>query len=183
MQRQPYLTDTHMLPLASLPDRRLVRFENYPRLGERLMRSLFLFTLLGLVACGGDNGTGPGSSVDGVWSASLSNLSGSGVSCSSTAPTQLTLNQTGNTFSGSYTGGELTCSGPGGTFSDPVGSGSVVNGQINGNSLSFDLDTPDFHQIGTITGNSLSGTAQWRVDFGAPTGVVTLNGNWGAAKQ
>jgi hypothetical protein len=148
------------------------------------MRSLFLFALLGFVACGGDNGTGPGStSVDGVWSASLSNLSGSGVSCSSTAPTQLTLNQTGSTFSGSYTGGELTCSGPGGTFSEPVGSGSVVNGQINGNSLSFDLDTPDFHQIGTITGNSLSGTAQWRVDFGAPTGVVTLNGNWGAAKQ
>jgi hypothetical protein len=143
----------------------------------------FSIALLGVLACGGDNGTGPASTnVTGTWSASLSNMNGGGVSCSSTAPTQLTLDQTGATFSGSYSGGELFCSGPGGG-PIPVGSGLVINGTLSGRNLSFDLDTPDFHQAGIVSGTSMSGTAQWTMDFGIPRGVVTLNGNWTAAKQ
>jgi hypothetical protein len=149
------------------------------------MRTIAVVALFGLLACGGDSNTGPSTSanVSGTWSASVSNMSGGGISCSSTDATLLTLNQTGTTFSGTYSGGELTCAGPGGTSSGPIGSGSVVNGQVSGNDLSFDLDTPDFHLTGTVNGASLSGTARWRIDFGAPTGVVTLNGNWGAAKH
>lgn len=142
----------------------------------------FSIALLGVLACGDDNGAGPGSvNVTGTWSASLTNLSGSGVSCSSTTPTQLTLDQTGTTFSGSYNGGELFCSGPGGTGPVPVGSGSVVNGTVSGSNLSFDLDTPDFHHTGTVSGSSMSGTAQWTMDVGLPLGMVTLTGNWEAA--
>lgn len=144
----------------------------------------FSIAVLGALACGGDNGTGPTSiDVTGTWSASLSSLSGSGVSCSSTLPTQLTLNQTGTSFSGSYEGGELFCSGPGGTGPLPVGSGSVINDTLNGRNLSFDLGTPDFHFTGTVTGTSMAGTAHWTMDFGIPIGVATLNGNWVASKQ
>ena len=119
----------------------------------------------------------------GTWTASLSNLTGGGATCSSTEPTELTLQQDGNAFTGSYTGGELTCSGSSGTFSTPLGDGIVINGQVSGNEVSFDLDTPDYHQDGTLNGASMSGTATWRFDFGPGTGVVTLNGTWGAAKQ
>ena len=150
------------------------------------MRLSSVFVLLGitLAACGDDDGTGPSSAnVEGTWSASLSNLSGGGVSCSSTIPIDVTLTQTGNTFSGSYDGGELTCTGSAGTFSTPVGSGTVINGQVSGNNISFDLDTPDFHHTGSVSGTSMSGTASWTFDFGDPTGVVTLNGNWGAERQ
>jgi hypothetical protein len=144
----------------------------------------FCIGLVGLLACGGDNGTGPGSTdVTGTWSASLSNMSGDGVSCSSTAPTQLILNQTGATFSGSFSGGELFCTAPGSTGAVPVGSGSVINGTVSGTNVSFDLDTPDFHFVGGVSGNSMSGTAEWTVDFGIPAGEVTLNGTWQAAKQ
>lgn len=146
----------------------------------------FSMALLGVLACGGDNGTGPISTdVTGTWSASLSSMNGGGVSCSSTAPTQLILDQTGASFSGSYSGGELFCSAPGSTGAVPVGSGSVVNGTVSGRNLSFDLDTPDFHQAGSVSvsGTSMSGTAEWTLDFGIPVGVVTLNGNWEAAKQ
>lgn len=140
--------------------------------------------ILGILACGGDNGAGPGSTdVTGSWSASLSNLTGESVSCSSTSPTQLTLNQSGATFSGSYSGGELFCTAPGSTGPVPVGTGSVVNGTLSGTSLSFDLDTPDFHHEGVVSGTSMSGTAQWTLDFGLPVGQVTLNGTWEAAKQ
>jgi hypothetical protein len=144
----------------------------------------FCLGLIGILACGDDDGTGPGSTdITGSWSASLSNLSGASVNCSSTSPTQLTLNQTGAIFSGSYEGGELFCTAPGSTGPVPVGTGSVVNGTFSGSSLSFDLDTPDFHHDGTLSGTSMSGTAQWTLDFGLPVGEVTLNGTWEATKQ
>jgi hypothetical protein len=144
----------------------------------------FCLGLIGILACGGNDGTGPGSTtISGTWSASLANLSGSGVDCSSTSPTQLTLNQTGATFSGSYSGGELFCTAPGSTGPVSVGTGSIVNGTVSGTSLSFDLGTPDFHHEGVVSGTSMSGTAQWTLDFGIPAGEVTLDGTWQAAKQ
>jgi hypothetical protein len=147
----------------------------------RFLSSALAFLVVG--ACGGDDGTGPGSTnLTGTWSASVSNMTSTGVSCSSTSPTQLTLTQTGATFSGSYDGGAVSCSTPGGTLSSPVGSGLVANGQVNGNSVSFDLDTPELHHTGTVSGTSMSGTAQWQVDYEG-LGTVTLNGNWEATKQ
>jgi len=147
------------------------------------MRRSLLGLLAILLACGGDDSTGPSTNVAGTWTASLSNMSGSGISCSSTSPTTITISQQSTTFSGSYSGGELTCTGPGGTASEFIGSGTILNGTLNGNSVSMDLDTPDFHLTGTVSGSSMSGTAQWVIDFGQPTGVVTLNGNWGAARS
>ena len=61
-------------------------------------------------------------------------------------------------------------------------SGSVVNGSVSGNTVNFDLDTQDFHHTGTLSGNSMSGTATWTFDLGAPVGEVTLSGNWSASK-
>lgn len=147
------------------------------------MRRLLLSSLLILLACG-DNGTGPSTaSVTGTWSGSVSNMSGSGISCSSTEATQSTLDQSGTSFSGSYTGGTVFCSGPGGGTTVPIGSGSVINGTVNGSSVIFDLDTPDSHFAGTMSGNSMSGNAQWRVDLGAPIGVITLSGTWAATRS
>jgi hypothetical protein len=145
----------------------------------------FLLALLAFsLACGGDDSTGPSSAnVAGTWTASLSNMSGSGVSCSSTDPTTLNITQQGATFSGSYNGGEITCTGPGGSFSDFIGSGTILNGTVDGNRVDMDLDTQDFHLTGTVSGASMSGTAVLRLDLGQPLGVVTLNGNWGAARS
>jgi len=50
------------------------------------------------------------------------------------------------------------------------------------NAVEFDLDTQDAHQSGSVSGNSMSGTAQWRFDLGGGQ-IVTLNGNWSAVKQ
>jgi hypothetical protein len=144
----------------------------------------FSIMVLGALACGGDDRTGPGSTdVTGTWSASLSEMTGSGVSCNSTSPTQLVLNQTGASFSGSYQEGELFCSAPGSTGPVAVGLGSVTNGTVTGRNIAFDLDTPDFHHTGTAIGTSMSGTATWTIDFGLPLGMVTLNGSWTASKQ
>jgi hypothetical protein len=139
-----------------------------------------VIVLLALIGCGSDS-TGPSdTSIAGTWTASLTNLSGNGVSCNSTAATTISLSQQGNSFTGSYSGGEMTCTGPGGTFANSIGNGTVLNGTLNGNSVVMDLDTPDFHLTGTVNGNSMSGTARMVVDIGSSQ-TITLNGNWGAA--
>jgi hypothetical protein len=112
----------------------------------------------------------------------VSNMSGSGISCSSSSPTLLTLTQTGATFSGLYEGGAVTCSGPGGPISSQLGSGTVTNGQVNGTAVSFDLGSPELHQTGTASATSMSGTAEWHVED-ATLGALTLNGNWVATRQ
>jgi hypothetical protein len=150
------------------------------------MRILTLWVLLaavlGMTACGGDDATGPSNaSVAGAWTLSVSNMSGQGVSCS-VGGTALTLTQSGTTFSGTYGPGTMTC--VAGSQSTEVGvQGTVVNGTVDGNAVAFDLDTQDFHHTGSVSGNSMSGTARWTFDFGGSVGVVVLNGNWAAAKQ
>jgi hypothetical protein len=139
-------------------------------------------SLFFLGACGSDS-TGPEMpAVDGAWSLSLTNMSGSGISCSWSGIT-MTLTQSGTTFSGSYSGGAYTCTGGGESVSGNVGSGSVINGSIHGDNVTFQLDSPDTPLGGTISGASMSGTATMRYDLGSPYGVITLSGNWGAAKK
>ena len=143
------------------------------------------FILLGLatlLGCGGGDSTGPSNDVAGIWFVSLSNMNRPGMSCSSTIPTRFTINGSGSTFEGGYTGGEFTCVGPEGQVSIPIGSGTILNGSINGTRVSMDLDTPKFHLTGNVSGNSMSGTAHLEIDYGQPTGVVVLNGNWEAER-
>ena len=133
-------------------------------------------------ACGGDDSTGPSrANVAGSWTLSASNVSGQGVSCN-LSNTPMTLTQSGDTFTGSYGPGSLTCFAGGESFSGGA-NGTIVNGVVEGNSVQFDLNTQDLHQTGTVSGNSMSGTARWTFDLGAGVGIVVLNGNWSAAKQ
>jgi hypothetical protein len=146
------------------------------------LRVLLVCLIAMVEGCSGDDSTGPSrASVAGSWTLSASNVSGSGVSCS-LGNTPMTLTQSGDTFTGSYGPGTLTCVAGGESISGGA-NGTIVNGVLNGNSVQFDLNTQDLHHTGTISGNSMSGTARWTFDLGAGTGVVVLNGNWSAAKQ
>lgn len=151
------------------------------------MRRLPVLALLAWVlACGEDSGTGPTTfpNVHGNWSLSITNLTGGGGTCSTTSPAQITFQQNTTTLSGSYGGGGvLTCTGPNGSFSFAIGSGSVLNGQISGNQISYDLGTADFHQVGTVNGSSMAGTATWTFRSGSGSTLGTLTGSWAATRQ
>jgi hypothetical protein len=53
---------------------------------------------------------------------------------------------------------------------------------VNGTTVSFDLDGPEFHLTGTVSGDTMEGTGTWEF-FGLETGVVTLTGTWEATRQ
>lgn len=130
------------------------------------------------IACGGD-GTGPGINLTGNWLYSTSNVSGSGLSCSSSGTT-LSITQQGSTFSGTYSGGTITCNIGGVTESAPIGVGSVVSGSLAGTAVTFDLDTSDWRNSGTVSGNSMSGSLIVRLVI--DNVAYTLTGNWGASR-
>lgn len=144
------------------------------------MRKLLpLIAVVVFAACGGDS-SGPGTNVSGSWLYSVSNLSSGSVTCSSSGTT-LSITQSGSTFSGSYSGGTLTCNTPSGSSSVAIGGGAVVSGSISGNSVSFNLDTSDWHNSGTMTGGSMSGTVTVYLTVDGTT--YTLTGNFGAARS
>jgi len=136
----------------------------------------FLAVLLVLGACSKDS-TGPSiPSLAGSWTMTWSNMNATGITCQTNA-IPVSINQTSATFSGQYGSGTLTCNnGTPGTFTG----GTIVNGNIQGNTVTFDLDTPDYHQNGTIGGTSMSGSATWHVSVSGTTYI--LNGSWGAGR-
>jgi len=155
------------------------------------VRTLAVALVVGLTVglnsgCGGDSGAGPmapaGPStpqIGGVWTYSASNVAGGGASCTVTN-LRLTLVPTGTTFTGTYSGGSMVCSGNGQTVTLGPFQGTVANGTLNGTGVSFDLDTQDWRSTGSVNGSSMSGQVTVRVDLGQ--GAITLKGNWSAAR-
>jgi hypothetical protein len=131
------------------------------------------------VACGGD-ATSPAPNVTGQWSYTATNISGSGITCNISG-VSLSLSQSGSNFTGSTTGGDASCSGPGGSFDDALGGDIVANGKVIGNTVQFDIGTQDVHNVGTISGNSMSGTVTFRIATG--TSTINLTGNFSAVRQ
>jgi hypothetical protein len=148
-------------------------------------RFLVLAVLLPLFACGDDDPTGLDVDLNGTWRFSYTNMTGTyigvTVSCSVTQ-VDFTLTRTGDTFSGVQVGsGRVTCNAAGQTLVDTDVSGeTIVNGQISGSQLTFRLGSIPGQNTATISGTSMTGTAQWVLTQGNAS--VTLNGQFTAAK-
>ena len=148
-----------------------------------MKRVLMLALLLPLFACG-DDSTGPDENLEGTWRFSYANMTGAtlgiNVTCSVNT-VDFTLTRSGSTFSGIQQGsGRIVCNSAGQTTDSQVAGETIVNGQINGSTLTFRLGTIPGQHTGTMTGNSMTGTAQWIYTSGNLT--VTLNGQFTAAK-
>jgi len=151
-----------------------------------MQRLPVLSLLVWSLACGGENnGTEPTfANVHGSWSLSITNMTGGGAECSTSNPIQITLQQSTTTFAGTYGGGGvLSCTAPFGSFFAATGSGSVLNGQVSGNEVSFDLGSANFHQVGTVNGSSMAGTATWSFESGSASTLGELTGSWTATKE
>ena len=140
-----------------------------------------LLALVLFAACGGDGPAGPGAiSISGAWRITWTNMSGSGVSCS-TSSIEIQITQSGTTFTGSSNSSwTLTCIAGGATDSETFTGAAITSGQISGSTITFNLATSAAQQTGSISGNSISGTATWTLDLG--TGTLVLTGQFGGLK-
>lgn len=155
---------------------------------HRLATAVLLGALT-MAACGGDSMTGPSgtsggsTNLSGSWTYAAPNMTGTiqgfTVSCRfSNVP--LSITQTGETFTGSTDGGSFSCSLGGQSDGGTFGSRIIVNGEVDGTSVEFDFDSPDWHHTGQISGNSMTGQATAILELS--TGSVVLRGGWSAAR-
>ena len=68
-----------------------------------------------------------------------------------------------------------------GSSSALIGSGTVVSGTLSGNSVTFNLDTSDWHNSGTISGSSMSGSVTVQLNVSGT--IYFLSGTFGAARS
>src|SRR2546430_15044703 len=133
--------------------------------------------LLG-VACGGGDSTGPQvQNIAGTYNYSVPNLSAQGLTCRARAT--MVLTQHSASFAGTYTG-DLVCTASG--YYDSTGSaGAVANGGISGDSVYFDFDKTNWHDMGVIAGGRLQGLVNVPISAnGTPMGLA---GKFTATKQ
>lgn len=135
-----------------------------------------------LAGCGG--GDPPNPNATGTWTYSSSMVgsgNAAGVTCNISNLT-LTINESGTTFSGTYSGGVIACQGPGGSSSTATGSGSVASGSLVHNAVNFDFDNSSWHHTGGLTDNQMSGSfsAQLSDASGTP---LPFTGSWTASRR
>ena len=100
-------------------------------------------------------------------------------------------NEGATTFTGTYSGGKLTCVLQGDTLLNRSASGTIVNGIVGHVGIftafapvEFDFDTRDAHQTGSVRSDtSMTGSASWRIDFADRIfGSISLSGEWMAVR-
>lgn len=129
-------------------------------------------------SCGGDGSTGPAPhNVAGTYNYSVLNLATVGLACRVRAT--MVVTQQSATFSGNYTG-SLACTSSAGTDSTGA-AGTVINGRVRGDSVYFDFDTADWHNMGVIVGSNLQGLLNVRLNVNGTPKV--LAGSFTAVKQ
>jgi hypothetical protein len=134
-----------------------------------------------VIGCG--DSTGPAqANMGGIWLYTATNLTdGSGFRCT-VSSLSLRLNQSGNTFSGTTTGGGVQCyAGSTLLVSQALGPLPVINGSTSGTSVTFDIESSDFHNVGEVQGGSMTGTTTLRVP--TQSGIAVLSGSFAAARQ
>ena len=129
-------------------------------------------------------GTGPATNVTGAWS--LNGTLTSGADTIVISGVTMTLVQTGSTFSGGYSGGHFTCiqpdsppydCSPGSTSPSSGSNGAIIDRQVSGSSVTFDMDDTSEPFSGTLSGGSMAGTVA------TPYLQQTYVGAWTATKN
>jgi hypothetical protein len=131
------------------------------------------------VTAGCSDLTGPSiPEVTGQWTYNATNLQSSGVTCGITGVTLSVTHQSGENFSGSTSGGTLNCSDGQQSISEPLANLTIVSGVVRENgSISFNLQSQDWTNTGSLAGASMSGSTSLRA------GDFTLTGSFSASRQ
>lgn len=144
-----------------------------------MRRTIYMLVCLMLIATGcGSDSTGPEAArLTGSWSYNATGITGGGLSCSMTGLTLL-LTHSGSSLSGTTAGGRMDCQAGTIVESFIVGAGTITNGSINGNVVTFSMGTTGaFRNTGTLSGNAITGQLVITLD------QTVLAGNFTAIRQ
>ena len=136
---------------------------------------------IGLAACGSSTVPG-GISIGGHWALTVTDLTGGGHVCN--GPIDVNFTQSFNSFNGQFANNNVACTTSGGNVALFVGSGTVTDGKVDGQSVSYQLNNAStINFSGTVNVSTMSGAVSWVKDFGDGNGPVTMSGSWTAQKQ
>lgn len=149
-----------------------------------MRRLMALVVTVSLIACESGVTQPNGINLTGLWAYSAPKLSEPGGSTCSRTGLALGLTQVDTLLIGSTSGSTWDCIGPTGiTTTGPRPSFQITNGRVHGDSVWFDLQTDDMHQVGTVKGDSMSGVATQLIHLSNPTRIVTMTGPFVALRQ
>ena len=137
-----------------------------------------------MAACGSDEPAGPaGRDLRGTWDYSASNISPGVPPFCTISGAQVTITtHSGTGFAGSHTTGQVVCIGGGVNDTFSLGSGTVVSGVANGDSVRFNFTDGDWRHFGTIRADTMSGFMNLSILLsGTVPNVAT--GNWRLVKR
>ncbi len=147
-----------------------------------MKRALSLTVILALACGSGSSGpTAPETPlIAGTWDYRAANINPEDLPISCDFFLTLILSQVNENLRGTHDG-FISCEAPGDSFFQLV-EGDVVNGSIDGNRIEFDLDGPDFHNEGVVSGETMAGTLIVTVvlDDGEE---ILLTGPWVAVRD
>lgn len=146
----------------------------------RIRAVLCVAVSMAVAACASSTAPG-GISIGGHWAVSVTNLSGGSHVCNGSLDANFA--QSLNSFNGTYASNTITCVTNGTTTALGIASGNVTDGKVNGQSISYSLDSDPIQFTGTVNVSTMSGAVSWTKDFGDGNGPVTLSGSWSAQKQ
>lgn len=155
-----------------------------------VVSSLVLLLATGLGACDAvDDITGDDDDVDlaGQWDYSASDLTatvdGDVISCQLTGMVLTITNVTDNSFDGSTSSSNFSCSFRGVRDETALPPASIAATSIDGNDVRFSFDTQEWTNTGTVSGDRMSGTVDLDVPVRSIGRTVALDGEWMATRR
>lgn len=139
-----------------------------------------------LAGCGGDAlAPDPAPSVSGEWTYSATDLAGTIFDEEITCSYELEMQLVGEMiFSGTYRDSRLVCH----LFGTPqivgLGSGTIVDGSLDGSSVRFDMDASSIHNTGLLAGDEMSGDVEivLVVQHHSEIDTTLVTGRWSASR-
>jgi hypothetical protein len=135
---------------------------------------VFALALAAAAACSSDStGSSGNPDASGTWSFGISNATdGSGWNCNLTGVT-LTIAESGDTITGSSSGGHLLCTQGNAVVKDADFAPAAVSGNVAGITVTFNLDGPFFHNHGFIGKNEMHGDGSMTLFADVPDALET----------
>lgn len=128
----------------------------------------------------------PPNSVAGMWVYQALGLSGSffGTPITCDYDLEMFIPGSGPSFVGTYNDARLICSLTGAPQLIDFGGGDIVSGSLDGNKVTFDVDSETIHNSGTLVGDSMSGQVEVElvVQVNSQIDTVLVVGGWSAIR-